>query len=75
MKSPCKECLKYAICVSKIDINCELLYNYGRAYTDTDKEFWRLIYKIMPNCKSVSKDGIIAISSRPRYQGSGGITG
>ena len=75
MKNPCVECLKYAICISRRDINCELLYNYGKAYRDTDKEFWKLIHKIMPNCKSVSKDGIVAMCSSPRYQGSGGIVG
>ena len=75
MKRPCEECISYAICVSQRYLRCELLYNYARAYTDTDIEFWGLIHKIVPKCREISKEGVVAISGSPRYQGSGGITG
>jgi len=71
MKCPCEECIRYAICVSRKYIYCELLYNYARAYTDTDKEFWRLIHKTVPRCEELSKDGMVAIY----YDGGIGLSG
>lgn len=73
MISPCKECICYAICVSRKYIHCELLYNYARAYTETDKEFWSLMRKIVPKCDGVSKDGKVAICSRT--VGASGVIG
>jgi len=76
MKRPCEECLKYAICISKKYITCELLYNYGKAYTDTHEGFWKLIHKITPKCEEIKGyRSKIILSRYSKYRGGGGITG
>lgn len=53
---PCKECISYAICKPKREIQCDILDSYTDEYWENnDENFWNSLRTILPNLSVISK--------------------
>lgn len=63
IKCPCKECISFAICISKKAVKCddfnEYTTNIGANYASTNgppydiDDYWKLVNSILPKLKTI----------------------
>ena len=69
MKCPCKQCISYAMCISKTLVQCDdfhkytsrigMTYNPGNGYQYDMKAYWKHVNSILPKLTTISSERYI----------------